>query len=76
MVWAFVQLNESLTSIPFTIINWVKQAAQNLPDAPVAQEIPEIAEVDELQTFMQSKKIKFGCGQWLITGILAFSLGS
>ena len=38
------------------IINWVKQVAQNLPDAPQEQEIPEITEVDELQTFVQSKK--------------------
>ena len=39
-----------------TIINWVKQTAQNLPDVPFEQELPEITAVDELQTFVQSKK--------------------
>jgi len=33
-----------------------------LPDVPFEQEIPEITAVDELQTFVQSKKIRFGCG--------------
>jgi hypothetical protein len=35
-----------------TIINWVKQAAIPLPDALEREEIPEIAQVDELQTFV------------------------
>lgn len=61
-----------------TIINWVKQAGLNLPDAPESDEIPEIAELDELQTFIGSKKNKI----WLWTavnhgasGILAWILG-
>jgi hypothetical protein len=54
--WAFERLNESQILITTTIINWVKQAAKNLPDAPQEQEIPEITEVDELQTFVQPKK--------------------
>ena len=61
-----------------TIINWVKQAGLNLPDAPESDEIPEIAELDELQTFVGSKKNKI----WLWTavnhgasGILAWVLG-
>ncbi len=39
-----------------TIINWVKLAATPLPDAPEYEEIPEIAQVDELQTFVGAKK--------------------
>jgi hypothetical protein len=39
-----------------TVINWLKQVATALPDAPDYQEIPEIAQVDELQTFVTQKK--------------------
>lgn len=46
-----------------TIINWVRQVGLALPDAPEALEIPEIAELDELQTFVGSKKTRFGFGQ-------------
>jgi transposase-like protein len=43
-----------------TVINWVKQAAQALPDENY--EIPQSAQVDELQTFVGSKKSKSGFG--------------
>ena len=46
-----------------TVINWVKQVGRSLPDAPEHSEIPEVAELDELETFVGSKKTKFGCGQ-------------
>lgn len=39
-----------------TVINWVKKLGRSLPDAPGAEEIPEIAQVDELQTFVGKKK--------------------
>lgn len=39
-----------------TIINWVRQAALALPNAPEAEEIPEITQVDELETFVGKKK--------------------
>lgn len=39
-----------------TIIKWVKQAKALLPDAPEPQQIPEVAQLDELQTFIGSKK--------------------
>lgn len=48
-----------------TIINWVKLAATLLPDAPEYEQIPEIAQVDELQTFVGSKKNKI----WLWTAV-------
>ena len=45
-----------------TVINWVKQAANLLQEQPETEEIPEITEIDELETFVGSKKIKFGYG--------------
>jgi transposase-like protein len=46
-----------------TVIYWVKQIGQQLPDAPPEAEIPAVGELDELETFIGSKKTKFGCGQ-------------
>jgi methyl coenzyme M reductase gamma subunit len=43
-----------------TVINWVKQATQVLPDEDY--EIPEPSQVDELQTFVGSKKSNSGFG--------------
>ena len=39
-----------------TVIRWVKKTALAIPDAPNVSEIPEIAEIDELQTFVGKKK--------------------
>ncbi len=44
-----------------TVINWVKQAFQKIPEENY--EIPQTAQLDELQTFVGSKKTKFGFGQ-------------
>jgi hypothetical protein len=46
-----------------TVINWVKQVGFSLPDAPDYEEIPEVAQLDELQTFVAQKKIRFGYGR-------------
>jgi transposase-like protein len=46
-----------------TIINWVKQVGELLPQAYEPDTIPEIGELDELETFIGSKKTKCGCGQ-------------
>ena len=61
-----------------TVIRWVRKVASNLPLAPSPQEIPEITEIDELQTFVGKKKHK----RWLWTvvnhwqlGILAWEIG-
>ena len=43
-----------------TIINWVKQVGELLPDFYVPETIPEVGELDELETFVGSKKTKFG----------------
>ena len=45
-----------------TIINWVKQIGDKLETAPSSEEIPEITQIDELQTFIGKKKIRFGFG--------------
>lgn len=46
-----------------TVITWIKAVGKNLPDAYDPDEIPQVGELDELQTFVGSKKTKFGCGQ-------------
>ena len=46
-----------------TVINWVKEVGNSLPYTPEFDEIPEITQVDKLQTFIGSKKTLIGCGQ-------------
>jgi len=50
-----------------TVITWVKQVGERLPDAYDPQTTPEVGELDELETFVRSKKTKSGCGQRLTT---------
>ena len=38
------------------VIRWVRKSAIALPNAPIIDEIPEITEIDELQTFVGKKK--------------------
>ena len=61
-----------------TVMNWIKEAGIKLPDAPEGEEIPEITEIDELQTFIGNKKNKV----WIWTvvnhwqpGILLWTVG-
>jgi transposase-like protein len=46
-----------------TVITWVKHLGQQLPDAPQAEQIPAVGELDELETFVGAKKTKSGYGQ-------------
>jgi transposase-like protein len=46
-----------------TIMNWVKQVGELLPDAYEPEVIPQVGELDELETFVGLKKTKFGSGQ-------------
>ncbi|BAZ69386.1 IS1 transposase [Fischerella sp. NIES-4106] len=39
-----------------TVINWVRQTGNMLPKSPEYHEIPEITQVDELETFIGKKK--------------------
>ncbi len=53
-----------------TVIRWLRQVGEQLPDAYEPSEIPEVGELDELQTFVGSKKRKSGSGQQLTTSKL------
>ncbi len=46
-----------------TVITWVKRVGELLPDTYEPETIPEVGELDELETFVGSKKTKSGCGQ-------------
>jgi len=46
-----------------TVIYWVKQLGSQLPDMLESEPIPEVGELDELETFVGSKKTRYGCGQ-------------
>lgn len=55
---------ERVTGVHHTsIINWVKQVGDLLPNAYDPEVVPEVGELDELETFVGSKKTKFGSGQ-------------
>jgi hypothetical protein len=41
-----------------TVITWVKQVGELLPDAYTPEMIPEAGELDELETFVGSKKLE------------------
>ncbi len=46
-----------------TVIAWVKQVGANLPDAYTPVLPPQVGELDELETFIGSKKTKSGSGR-------------
>jgi hypothetical protein len=50
-----------------TVITWVKQIGELLPDAYAPDAIPNVGELDELETFVGSKKTKSGSGRRLTT---------
>ncbi|MBC6472435.1 MAG: hypothetical protein GDA48_06165 [Hormoscilla sp. GM102CHS1] len=54
-----------------TQIDWVKQAAKELPSIPENYDIPEVAEIDELHTYVNEKKNK----KWLWTVVNHFKPG-
>lgn len=61
-----------------TIIEWVKKVVSNIPEQIMDEEIPEITEIDELQTFVASKKNKVWV--WTVVnhwkkGILLWTIG-
>ena len=61
-----------------TIMNWIEEAGMELPDTPEEEEIPEITEIDELQTFIGNKNNKVWI--WTVvnhwqTGILLWRVG-
>ncbi len=63
MAQVLERLNDSPGVHHTTIINWVKQVGEQLPDAPPTDKIPSVGELDELETFVGRKKTKYGYGQ-------------
>jgi transposase-like protein len=45
-----------------TVIDWVAQVAERLPDSYTPDTMPQVGELDELETFVGSKKTKSGYG--------------
>jgi transposase-like protein len=58
-----------------TVIAWVGRFGSNLPDAYDLKGIPEVGELDELQTFVGLKKTRSGCGRRLTTSGKALLAG-
>ncbi len=54
-----------------TILHWVRAAGLSLPDAPESEEIPEISDLDELQTDVANKRNKV----WIWTAVNHFQTG-
>ena len=61
-----------------TVIGWVKATGAKLPETEEIEDVPEVGELDELQTFVGSKENKV----WIWTavnhfaeGILAWTIG-
>jgi hypothetical protein len=46
-----------------TVIHWLKQVGKHLPVAYAPEAVPDVGELDELETFVGSKKTKSGSGQ-------------
>ena len=44
------------------VMNWVKQVGELLPNAYEPESIPQVGELDELETFVGSKKTNSGSG--------------
>jgi hypothetical protein len=66
MVWAF-GLRERIKGVHHTtLITWVRLVGKLLPDAYDPEVMPEVGELDELQTYVK-KHTKSGCGQPLTT---------
>lgn len=40
-----------------TIVHWVKQLGEQLPDAPESSTIPEVGELDALETLVRKKTL-------------------
>ena len=55
-----------------TVMNWVRAVGTNLPDVYKPDKTPKVGELDELETFVRSKKTRSGCGQPLTISELEF----
>lgn len=55
-----------------TIMDWVKQVGKLPPDSHNSETIPEVGELDELETFIAKKRTKSRYGQLLTTFEMEF----
>ena len=46
-----------------TVMAWVKQVGELLPNTYAPETTPQVGELDELETFVGQKKTRFGSGQ-------------
>jgi hypothetical protein len=46
-----------------TVMDWVEKVGTRLPDYYNPEQIPEVGELDELETFVGSKKTRSGSGR-------------
>jgi transposase-like protein len=46
-----------------TVIHWLKQVGENLPDSYAPEQVPEVGALDELETLVGAKKTRAGSGQ-------------
>ncbi len=58
-----------------TVIHWGKQVGQHLPDAYDPETVPQVGELDELETFVRAKKTEAGSGQQLTTSLVGGQKG-
>ena len=55
-----------------SIITWIKQIAAKLPDTYTPEQLPQVGELDELETFVGRKKSKV----WIWTAVDHFQPGT
>jgi len=68
MVWVLEKSERIKEVSHVTVMNWVKKLPEKLSDTPELESIPEVGELDELQTFVgfivkQSMDLD-GCGSF------------
>lgn len=62
MAWVSVRVSSRTGVNHNTVIQWVKQVGEQLPNAFEDEFMPQLAQIDELQTFVGSKKTRSGSG--------------
>ncbi len=63
MVWDFEQLRELQAYIIQQLWLGLNKQENCCQIITLSETIPEVGELDELETFVKSKKIRFGCGR-------------
>jgi hypothetical protein len=63
MAWDSGLLKELWEYITPQSLIGLNKKGKKLPDSIAPENIPDVGELDELETFVGSKKTRFGCGQ-------------